>query len=91
MFFDATLSSGISYTTGYRGQQPTGLVPLFATGGAAAGDYDNDGDVDVVITRGDIGANLLYRNNGQRLPMNAAAPSISQCAVASGTMRRMRR
>ena len=65
MFFDATLSSVISYTTGYRAHQPTAVGPLFAPGAAAARDYDNDGDVDVFITRGDIGANLLYRNNGQ--------------------------
>ena len=73
IFVDATSSSGIFYTIGYRGQQPTGLVPLFATGGAAAGDYDNDGDVDVFITRGDIGANLLYRNNGQGVFTDVAA------------------
>jgi hypothetical protein len=72
-FVDATLSSGISYTIGYRGQVPAGLVPLFATGGVAAGDYDNDGDVDVFITRGDIGANLLYRNNGQGVFIDVAA------------------
>jgi len=73
MFVDATLSSGISYTIGYRGQTPAGMVPIFATGGAAAGDYDNDGDVDVFITRGDIGPNLLYRNNGQGVFLDVAA------------------
>lgn len=31
---------------------------------AAAGDYDNDGDIDLFIVRGDIGPNLLYRNAG---------------------------
>ena len=30
--------------------------------GAAVGDYDNDGDVDLYVTN--YGANLLYRNNG---------------------------
>ncbi|MHC5023426.1 MAG: CRTAC1 family protein [Planctomycetota bacterium] len=30
--------------------------------GAAAGDYDNDGDVDLYVTN--LGANLLYRNDG---------------------------
>lgn len=37
----------------------------FATAGAAAaGDYDNDGDVDLLIARGNVGPNLLYRNIG---------------------------
>jgi hypothetical protein len=73
IFVDATASTGVSYTIGYRNLQPTGLVPLFAMSGAAAGDYDNDGDVDVFITRGDIGANLLYRNNGQGVFTDVAA------------------
>jgi hypothetical protein len=30
--------------------------------GCAAGDYDNDGDVDLYVTR--LGPNVLYRNNG---------------------------
>ena len=33
-------------------------------GGVAAGDYNNDGFVDLFIVRGDIGPNLLYRNKG---------------------------
>jgi len=73
MFVDATPGSGVSYTTGYRNITPSGLVPLFATGGVAAGDYDNDSDIDVFITRGDIGANLLYRNNGQGVFTDVAA------------------
>ena len=35
-----------------------------APGGAAAGDYDGDGLIDLVVVRGDVGANLLYRNIG---------------------------
>ncbi|MEK7833605.1 MAG: CRTAC1 family protein, partial [Acidobacteriota bacterium] len=38
-------------------------VGLVAYGmGAATGDYDNDGDVDLYVTN--FGANVLYRNNG---------------------------
>lgn len=35
-----------------------------ATGGAAAGDYDGDGWLDLYVVRGDIGPNLLFRNRG---------------------------
>ena len=37
-------------------------VPITVPSGAAAGDYD--GDVDLFIVRGDLGPNLLYRNDG---------------------------
>jgi hypothetical protein len=47
-FTDVTASSGIN-ATGY------GM-------GVAAGDIDNDGDVDIYVTN--FGANQLYRNNG---------------------------
>ena len=37
---------------------------MFA-GGVAAGDYDNDGDIDLFVVRGNRGgSNLLYRNDG---------------------------
>ncbi|MDP6719618.1 MAG: VCBS repeat-containing protein, partial [Pirellulaceae bacterium] len=41
------------------------------SGGAAAGDFDNDGHVDLFVTVVD-GADILYRNqgNGQFLPFN---------------------
>ncbi len=63
-FVDATSSSGIDYEIGYI--LPQGSAPLerIATGGGASGDYDGDGDVDLFITRGDGGPNLLYRNDG---------------------------
>jgi hypothetical protein len=63
-FVDSTNSSNISYYVGYRLVQLDPEVARIATGGAAAGDYDNDGDIDLFITRGDVGQNLLYRNNG---------------------------
>jgi len=67
-FVDVTAASGIAYSIGYSGYLPMAdtvqLVSAFATGGVAAGDYDSDGDIDLFITRGDIGANLLFRNNG---------------------------
>jgi hypothetical protein len=63
-FTDATAGSGIAYEIGYLNTPGFWEVEQIATGGAAAGDYDNDGDIDLFITRGDIGPNLLYRNMG---------------------------
>ncbi len=71
-FTDATSGSGINFMRGYRVEDdPEGIMPPpqdadareFA-GGVAAGDYDNDGLVDLFVARGDIGPNLLYRNVG---------------------------
>ena len=68
-FTDATDASGIFFIRGYQessvenGPMQDGDVREFA-GGVAAGDYDNDGDVDLFIVRGDIGPNLLYENLG---------------------------
>lgn len=79
IFTDVTQSAGIIHAQG-----PIG--PAAMTGGAAAGDYDNDGDVDLFFTRYGS-ADILYRNNAngtftnvsvaagftQSLPTNAAA------------------
>ena len=63
-FRDVTLRSGIAFDSGFRDIEGFAFVNLMARSSAAAGDYDNDGDVDLFIVRGDIGPNLLYRNDG---------------------------
>jgi hypothetical protein len=52
-FVDVTLESGLS-GAGIKGYPQ----------GVAVGDYDNDGDVDVLVTN--YGDNVLYRNEGGR-------------------------
>jgi len=62
IFVDQTLSAGVSYIQ-WDGVMPSGVDnKLFMmSGGAAAGDFDNDGWPDLYVTR--IGApNLLFRN-----------------------------
>ena len=72
-FADITLSSGISFSVEYS-LNPGDLrdVTHFA-GGVASGDYDNDGDVDLFVLRGDSGPNLLYRNDGNNVFSEVAA------------------
>ena len=69
-FTDVTSDSGLGYEvgwafdTGLSIDEEDGTVRHIATSGAAAGDYDNDGDIDLFIVRGNLGPNLLYRNDG---------------------------
>jgi hypothetical protein len=58
-FTDVTASSGISYTQNH----PTDMAPHVMSGGAAAGDFDGDGNVDLFVTRLD-NTSILYRNQG---------------------------
>ncbi|MGI9272631.1 MAG: CRTAC1 family protein [Woeseiaceae bacterium] len=72
-FANVTSSSGITFTVGFS-DGPADLfdVPHFA-GGVASGDYDGDGDIDLFIVRGDVGPNLLYRNDGNNTFVDVAA------------------
>lgn len=63
-FVDATAGSGIDFTVGYTSAPVNLEYEVIAPSGVAAGDFDNDGDIDLFIVRGDIGPNLLYRNTG---------------------------
>lgn len=64
-FEEVTARTGINYTQfkGYNCFDPVICGPDFMAGGAAAGDYDGDGAVDLFITRIDQ-TPILYRNNG---------------------------
>lgn len=68
-----TSASGISFTTGFFQALQNPEVEDILPSGAAAGDYDNDGDIDLFIVRGDNGPNLLYRNTGNLVFEEVAA------------------
>ncbi len=73
-FSNVTAASGIDYTNGFQTPLSRWELRVLATpGAAAAGDFDGDGDVDVFIVRGDIGPNLLYRNDGNMMFQEIAA------------------
>lgn len=61
-FTDVTATAQINHTHGYSGG--TSGDAYAYCGGVAAGDYDDDGFVDLFVIRGNGGANLLYRNKG---------------------------
>jgi hypothetical protein len=61
-FTDVTLAAGFNYSHGVNGGLNSDA--RYHCGGVAAGDYDNDGWVDLYVVRGNVGANLLFRNKG---------------------------
>jgi hypothetical protein len=70
-FTNVTASAGINHV------QNPGNAPgaaLFRTGGAAAADYDNDGWVDLFVTRLNA-RDLLYRNKGDGTFQDVAVPA----------------
>lgn len=60
-FTDVTAQAGFNYTHSFMSGGPES-EPQRISGGVAAGDYDNDGWVDLYAVAGDGGANLLFRN-----------------------------
>ncbi len=60
--------------------------PQLISGGVAAGDYDNDGWVDLYVVRGTTGPNLLFRNlgNGSFQEVGQSAGLALSGAIGSG-------
>jgi hypothetical protein len=62
-FTDVTVAAGITHVHAIAGIPEDPARTLFFSGGAAAGDFDGDGLVDLVFSRIDA-PNVLYRNRG---------------------------
>ena len=72
-FTEVTAGSGISFAVAFS-HRPDDVsdIPHFS-GGVASGDYDDDGDIDLFVVRGNVGPNLLYRNRGDNTFEDVAA------------------
>lgn len=68
--FEELFETGIDFQIAFLSPTPNTTGKLFFqhpeifAGGAAAADFDRDGDIDVFVVRGDIGGNILYENDG---------------------------
>lgn len=62
-FENVTDTSGIFFETSVATGQDESIQDYYQSG-AAAGDYDGDGDIDLFFVRGDVGPPILYRNEG---------------------------
>ena len=83
-FMDATMASNIAYVVGYTVPLGGSILTESTFGGAAAGDCDSDGDIDLFITYGDHEPNRLYinqLNQGSGVPLqfqdNAAVAGVA--------------
>jgi hypothetical protein len=77
VFVDVTASVGIDHLqSASSGQEPM-------TGGAAAGDFDGDGLIDLFFTRID-GPDVLYRNTGSGFEDVSAAAGFTQTLPTNG-------
>src|SRR5688572_25540359 len=81
-FSNITTSTGIEFVHGIV--NPTDSKAEMFGGGVAAGDYDGDGDLDLYVVRGDIGPNLLYRNDGNNQFTDVAAAAGRDHAAPGG-------
>jgi hypothetical protein len=82
-FTDVTEAAGLSVAHVDLG--PAYDLVRFKTGGAAAGDYDGDGWLDLYLIGGDAGRNYLFRNRGDgTFEERAEAAGVALAGVRDG-------
>lgn len=82
-FSDQTMASGLNFSHGFDPAY-TAMPSLFA-GGAAVGDIDDDGDLDLFIVRGDRADNLLLINANGRFSRDTRNPMLDQTGGPSNS------
>lgn len=70
-FAEITSEAGINYQ--HRNPEGDGILDM--TGGVGAGDFNNDGWVDLYAVAGEAGKNVLLKNNGDGTFEDIAAPA----------------
>jgi hypothetical protein len=82
-FVDATAEAGLVSVHGYTAPfQADGAKT--AASGAAAGDFDGDGNVDLYVVTGDAGSNHLFRNQGDGTFVDrATAAGVARTGTSS--------
>jgi hypothetical protein len=80
-FTNVTTQAGFNYSHGNTGGFNEAR---YSGGGAAVGDYDKDGWEDIYVVRGNVGANLLFRNLGNGTFFECAAAAGVSIANAEG-------
>ena len=83
-FIDVTAASGIDFEVGFTSVPGVFDLSNITFGGAAAGDYDSDGDIDVFITAGNLGPNRLYENVGNLTFIDVASAAGIAYTQSSG-------
>ncbi len=80
-------AAGLAHVSGFSADY-TGMPSLFA-GGAAVGDVDGDGDLDLFILRGDTGEALLMLNAGGSFSRSTANPALNRIETPSGDLAKL--
>jgi hypothetical protein len=74
VFTDVTVAAGVDYLQYQVTNPPVAADMPYMTGGAAAADYDDDGWVDLYVTRVDA-SGILFRNRGDGTFEDVTGPS----------------